>query len=443
MAALRDVRRAVADWRAMEANAVEAEQALPEWARGVDGEWLEECRAFLRWLLDDHFIFLGVRDYRVVRGKKNYELQLVQGSGLGILRETDDTITLAPADEPGRSGPQAQSEIAADHHQDQRALDRAPRRLSRLHWRFEVRQAGSHHRRAPLSGPVHFRCLQPGRDGYASGARAEPGMSWIAVGLVRGSHAWKSMVHILETLPREELLQASSAELRETAVGVLQSAGTSASSPVHPEGTLRSFLFLPGVHAAGTFQYRKPRRNSEHPVPCAEGFAPGLLGECFRIGAGPPARHRSATARRRGEFRCSALEQKIVEVVRSWTDELRSILVEKLGEEMGLKYAARFGKAFPEAYKEDVSPWVAAFDVENAAAVDDGEPLRMSLYRPRKRRGGIIRFKLFRKGSPIPLSHVLPMLENLGLHIVSERPYELHLPGDERLWIQDFDMIPA
>jgi glutamate dehydrogenase len=38
---------------------------------------------------------------------------------------------------------------------------------------------------------------------------------------------------------------------------------------------------------------------------------------------------------------------------------------------------------------------------------------------------------------------VLPRLENLGLHIVSERPYELLLPDDDRLWIQDFDMIPG
>jgi glutamate dehydrogenase len=118
-------------------------------------------------------------------------------------------------------------------------------------------------------------------------------------------------------------------------------------------------------------------------------------------------------------------------------------LVQKYGEEKGLSYAARFSGAFPEAYKEDVSAWVAAFDVENAAAVDQGADLRMSLYRPAEPRGGIIRFKLFRKGRPIPLSLVLPMLENLGMHIVNERPYELRLPDEARLWIQDFDMVPA
>ncbi|HKX55924.1 MAG TPA: NAD-glutamate dehydrogenase domain-containing protein, partial [Xanthomonadales bacterium] len=139
------------------------------------------------------------------------------------------------------------------------------------------------------------------------------------------------------------------------------------------------------------------------------------------------------------------LEQKIVDAVHSWVDELTVILVQQHGEEKGLRLARRYGPAFPEAYKEDVSPWVAGFDVDNAAAVDRGEDLRMSLYRPRKVRGGHIRFKLFRKGQPIALSKVLPMLENLGLSIVSERPYELKFDDDpeHRLWIQDFDMIPV
>ena len=75
--------------------------------------------------------------------------------------------------------------------------------------------------------------------------------------------------------------------------------------------------------------------------------------------------------------------------------------------------------------------------------VADGERLRMSLYRPREPRGGIVRFKLFRMDRPIPLSNILPVLENLGLHVVNERPYELPLAEERSLWIQDFDMEPA
>ena len=135
------------------------------------------------------------------------------------------------------------------------------------------------------------------------------------------------------------------------------------------------------------------------------------------------------------------LEQKIVDAVRSWMDELREILIQKHGEETGLAWSSRFEQAVPEAYKEDVSPWVAAFDIENGAQLTSDSDLRMSLYRPRKKREGLLRFKIFRRGEPLPLSDVLPMLENLGLRIVSERPYEFSWSESDRIWIQDFDMF--
>jgi len=64
---------------------------------------------------------------------------------------------------------------------------------------------------------------------------------------------------------------------------------------------------------------------------------------------------------------------------------------------------------------------VTSFDVEKAAQLAEGRDIVTSLYRPRKKRQGLFRFKVFRSGSTLPLSFVLPILENLGLHVVSER----------------------
>ena len=65
----------------------------------------------------------------------------------------------------------------------------------------------------------------------------------------------------------------------------------------------------------------------------------------------------------------------------------------------------------------------------------------MDLYRPHKAPDSTIHFKLYIVGGPIPLSDVLPMLENMGLKVMSEVPYEV-LPVDsaEPVWIHDFDM---
>ncbi len=106
----------------------------------------------------------------------------------------------------------------------------------------------------------------------------------------------------------------------------------------------------------------------------------------------------------------------------------------------GIIAKTNFKGSFPVAYREDVSPWVASFDVENADKLNGDGDIEMSLYAPRVKRQGDFRFKVFRHHNTIPLSEVLPDLENLGLHVVSERPYELKMTDGHSIWVQDFDL---
>jgi len=438
-AALNDVRMAVSDWRSIEKQARDATSKMPDWAPGVDQNLMQESREFMKWLMDDHFIFLGVRDYVVEKRNNRYQLKLVTGSGLGILRETDKTVTSRPL-----------SSLAVEVRKRQNTV---PLIITKTNARSTIHRAGyldyigvlHINEKGRTIGERRFLGLftsqayrQNAMDTPLVRVRAQRVMD--SVMLHQGSHAWKSMVHILESLPRDTLFQANSSELKEIAVGVL-----------NLQERLRVRLFIRrerfGRFWTCLVYIPRERFNTENREAIQSILYRALKGERLdyevSVSTSRLALLRVIIRPRQGEDikpDVPALEQKIVEAVRSWTDELTETLVKKHGEEQGLAYAARFRKAFPAAYKEDVSPWVAAFDVENAAAVDEGEDLRMSLYRPRRRHSSIIRFKLFQKHDPIPLSEVLPILENLGLHIVSERPYELHLPDDESLWIQDFDM---
>ncbi len=49
--------------------------------------------------------------------------------------------------------------------------------------------------------------------------------------------------------------------------------------------------------------------------------------------------------------------------------------------------------------------------------------------------------KIFRSQDAIPISDLLPMLENMGLKVIAERPYELEFPGGSRAWIQDLELV--
>ena len=85
--AMADVRKATGDWNAMEQRVVETVDQMPNWAPGVKQHWMDECQAFARWLLEDNFVLLGMRDYEVKKKGRAEVLQVVPGSGLGILCE--------------------------------------------------------------------------------------------------------------------------------------------------------------------------------------------------------------------------------------------------------------------------------------------------------------------------------------------------------------------
>ena len=86
---LGDVRAANEDQAAMRERAVAIAESLDAETATIDHDDREEAAHFLRWLADDHFTFLGYREYELVPGRGETVLQSVAGSGLGILRNTD------------------------------------------------------------------------------------------------------------------------------------------------------------------------------------------------------------------------------------------------------------------------------------------------------------------------------------------------------------------
>src|SRR5207247_10474488 len=89
------VRAAVEDWKPMQAR-------MAEIVKRLSPDRYDEERAFLAWLLEDHFTFLGCRGYDLDTVNGEDVLRIVPGSGLGILRERGETVsasfaTLPPA----------------------------------------------------------------------------------------------------------------------------------------------------------------------------------------------------------------------------------------------------------------------------------------------------------------------------------------------------------
>ena len=95
----------------------------------------------------------------------------------------------------------------------------------------------------------------------------------------------------------------------------------------------------------------------------------------------------------------------------------------------------------PAGYIEKVQPQNAATDVVLAATLADADDIQLNLY-PSQHREGVLHFKVFRLGADITLSEVIPLLENLGVSVLTENLYEIRGGGDP-ITIQDILIRPS
>ncbi|MFB3078834.1 MAG: NAD-glutamate dehydrogenase domain-containing protein, partial [Lysobacterales bacterium] len=140
------------------------------------------------------------------------------------------------------------------------------------------------------------------------------------------------------------------------------------------------------------------------------------------------------------EYNVSELEQEIVEITQSWEDRLRDRLLEQYGEEQGAGLAECFGDGFPAGYREAFDPRIATMDMGRILKVAGGQELCMSFYRLMDEPDEVLHFRLFHRRNSLPLSDVLPILENLGLRVVAENSYGVREKDGDVYWVQDFSL---
>ncbi len=261
------------------------------------------------------------------------------------------------------------------------------------------------------------------------------------------SHNGKALRHILETLPRDELFQAGSEQLLATSMGILG---------LQDRG--RSKLFLRrdryGRFFSALAYIPRDRFNNYVRERIEEVLTEALHGErvdtTILVGESSLAQIHMIVRPKPGEHAepdVAALDAKMAAIVRDWRDELRDQLVAAHGDDEGARIAARWIPALPVGYVDAVTPAGVVADLRQIARLKGPNDLEQRLYRDPSDPASL-RFKLMRAGDAIHLSDALPMMENMGLRVLSEHPYEIELDGaaiggEKTVHIQDFEVRSA
>lgn len=125
-------------------------------------------------------------------------------------------------------------------------------------------------------------------------------------------------------------------------------------------------------------------------------------------------------------------------MTRNWKEQLQAQLVKKLGATKGKQFAEKYGDAFPVSYCAQNDAKTAASDLSQIEKLSAENPFLIDLYHNPTSEFPL-HFKLFQFGKPLPLSDILPMIENMDLRTYSECPYSLTL-GKQTIWISDFSV---
>jgi glutamate dehydrogenase len=441
---LADVQFAAADRAAMSERLIELAHLLRENPGEFDRETSAEAGELLAWLADDNYLVLGHTAYSVqdlanplgtapkaevegvLRGEASIspiELMPAFRSGVPLVifkspltsrvkrRSRYDCVTVVTPASGGR--PQTVHVflgLIAD--EEQSAVMRVPMVRKRLD---EIR--------------------------IRAGVRAD-------------SHSGRQLLSALRTLPRDELLEAPTADLLKLAQLVVARADHRAVGVFARLHLNRDFVTVLVYFPADRFGPDTRRRVeaviSRHwPGDVIDrddrivelGFARMKRLIALRPGMTPPQPERAP------------IEAEVAIATRGWSEQLFDLLHARCDTALAERLQATFRGTIPEAYKEDFTASEAVDDLLVLADLAARDGLAFRLYKPDSVDPDHAdhRLKVFRTGDAVSLARTLPIFTLMGVEVVDERPYAFEpvatasaTTTDPICWIYDFGLrLPA
>jgi glutamate dehydrogenase len=442
---LEDVRASVEDWRPMRERMEEVIADLEHEPRGIQIEESIEVRELLRWLYDNHFTFLGFREYKISGTGKKTKVSVDRSSGLGVLRDpgvavfeafqAQGTISAEIAEFLGErdllsvTKTNQRSVVHRSVHMDAIGIKKMDKNGNVVGHRLFVGLFTSvAYNLSPRNIPLLRRRLQNivDRAGYS-----------------RDSHDGKALINILESYPRDELFQIKEDALFKIATGILYLQERQRVALFVREDAFKRYLSCMVFVPRDRYDTALRQKIQEILSDAVNGQPSAFF---TQLGDSPLARVHmiiKLTERKIPKYDVDALEKKITDAARSWSDKVLDALITEVGEAQAHTLHGRFKSAFGQNYQAQYSTDEVLFDLHRIDEVDASGSIKFHLYKPGGVGDNAVRFKLYNPESEIPLSDVLPVFEHMGFKVINEAgPHEVRLAESSfnRLVIHDFGL---
>ncbi len=426
---------------------------LAETARAIESRRteMEEAQAFLRWLRDGAFVFLGYREYRIEDGEKGRYVRVDPESGLGILRDPGESTFADPV--PLEDLPPSIRELAEGGPIliiSKTNAESTVHRRARMDY-VGVKTVDGHGR---IVGERRFIGLFTSK-AYGEPAEAIPILReklqriLAAAGLQAGSHDYKEINTIFNSMPKEELFLGSADEIGLDIETILTSYNTEGVRvSVRPDPLARGssvMVILPKERFSG-----EVRKWIERLL--VERLDGEVLNYHLALGTGDQARlHFYMGPRERTLLPVAPaeLEADLRELIRSWQDRVEARLEEVRSPDEARRLARRYGEGFSREYQAAVAPERAVIDIlELEAMAAEGREVGILFAEPDgsppvEEDDPVSELNLYLRGQRLVLSDFMPILESLGLRVVAVSPFEVKGAGVGNAAIYSFAVQDA
>lgn len=438
---LYDVFQAVRDWRVMQER---LKEVVATWRNHkINGdtsvENLAESLAFIDWIIE-FFTFIGSRSYHLDRQGVQPVLHLIDGSGLGVL-----------SDEPHAQTKQYVSVLPNQLEQQQSEVP--------YFYLSKTRTASTIHRptytdllvlrvfspEGVIEGELRLIGLLTS-DAYESNPLTIPFIRKKVEGVMHQAGLQsrflnKSLLYIIKTFPREELFQASFAELSRMAIGALA---------LFDRPQVRLFVREDVMHHFFSVVLYLPRERYSTTL------VREIMGYLCSVFNGTDIIHqpffsesnlvriyfviqpRSLEAI---EYSEADIEAHIRHLARSWSDEFLQELIAVYGYEKSREYYGRYVNAIGVGYQDRYSPAIAVKDIRyiEGMSVDN---MSIAVYKPHVG-SNVVGIKLFQRDVlQVELSDIFPVLSEMGFRVIQEWTNDINCENQLKLMVADLHCTP-
>ncbi|MEI6417855.1 MAG: NAD-glutamate dehydrogenase domain-containing protein [Sphingomonadales bacterium] len=434
---LDDLRAVVDDWQPMLAMLKATIRALAENPPPVAPHRAAETMAFLEWLAADNFTLLGARHYDLSGDLDDPQMQPQGDAGLGLLHDPDYPLwTGRPGEVPAALKARLASPepllitkagaVVAVHRRvngdliSVKGFDRQGRVIS------ETRFLGLFTSSALNTSPRQVPLL-----------RRKVGEVIDRLGFGNSGHSAKALIHVMETFPREELFEAEAAHLEPMALGLLSLLDRPRPklfARPDPYGRhLSVIVYVPrDIYTSrlrdSVGQMLAMETGGQLERTAVELRADGLAWMQFVLAMTAPDKVGAAAI--------EALDRRLLQLVRGWEEDLEAALLDQAGPTRAARLTISHGRAFSASYRAQHTAREAAADIIALSHLHDEHDRGVRLLRDDRDGPAQLRLKIYRLGRIIPLSEAVPVLENFGLKVIEEFPFDL--AGGRLGWIHDF-----